>query len=168
MIDDLLACLESFGANDEDRLKELIPDATYRRNFIGLAERLAPDGEQVRVVGLTVLREGEERRVSLVKEPRDPPARRTADKSSSDIVGRLLFADGTSDRKHIKIIDEHGESHTLIVPEGMMADIVKPLWEDVVKVYVVKRGKSNHLDASSGLRSRTMRSNHSAADFSNR
>ena len=81
-----------------------------------------------------------------MKKQRDPPARRTADKSSSDIVGRLLFADGTSDRKHIKIIDEHGESDTLIVPEGMMADIVKPLWEDVVKVYVVKRGKSNHLE----------------------
>ncbi len=86
VIDDVIDCLESFNANDEDRLKELIPDETYRRNFLGLAKRLALDGEQVRVVGLTVLRQGEERRVALVKKQPDLPARRTADNRSSEIA----------------------------------------------------------------------------------
>ena len=129
-----------------DPLKELIPDETYRRNFIGLAERLAPDGEQVKVVGLTLLRHGEERRVALIKKHFEQKAARISDETSSVIVGRLLFANATSGRKKIKIVDDEGIAHSLIVPEGMMADIVKPLWEDLVRVHGKKRGNNIHLE----------------------
>jgi hypothetical protein len=146
IIDDLLQCLETFGAKDEERLKELIPDATYRRNFIALAERLGPDGDQVKVVGLTVLRQGEERKVALVKKYPEQPVNAPPDQISSVIVGRLLFASATSDRKKIKVVDEEGVAHALLVPEGMMADIVRPLWEDTVRVKVRKRGKTLYLE----------------------
>ncbi|MGP0069162.1 MAG: hypothetical protein ACLQGP_36880 [Isosphaeraceae bacterium] len=146
IIDDLLECLETFDANDQERLKVLIPDEIYRRNFIGLAERLAPDGEQVRVVGLTVLRQGEERRVALIKKHREPRAIRPTDETSIEIIGRLLFANATSVRKKIKIVSDDGVAHSLDVPEGMMADIVRPLWEDEVRVQGKKRGDTIHLE----------------------
>jgi hypothetical protein len=146
VIDDLLECLETFDAKNEDRLKKLIPDETYRRNFIGLAERLAPDGEQVRVVGLTVLRQGGEKRITLVKKRSEPKETRAVDEASTVTIGRLLFANATSGRKKIKIVSDDGVAHSLIVPEGMMADIVRPLWEDVVSVQGRKRGSIIHLE----------------------
>ena len=51
IIDTLLECLESFD-NDQKGLEDLIPDPTYRRNFVALARKLAPDGDRVKVVGL--------------------------------------------------------------------------------------------------------------------
>ena len=61
IVDELFDCLDSFQRKDDDRLKQLIPDVTYRRNFVALAERLAPDGDKVKVVGFTVSRHGHER-----------------------------------------------------------------------------------------------------------
>jgi hypothetical protein len=147
IIDDLLECLQTFGEKDQGRLRELIPDETYRRNFVALAERMAPDGDQVKVVGFTIVRRGQERRVALVKRHVEERAIRNTDRVSTVIVGRLLFANATSStRKRIRIVDDDGVQHSLIVPEGMMADIVKPLWEERVKATAVRRGKTLYLD----------------------
>jgi hypothetical protein len=146
IIDNLLECLETFGEEDERRLRELIPEETYRRNFVALAKRLAPDGDQVKVVGLTARRHGVEKRVVLVKWHVEERAAQHVDKSSSVIVGRLLFANATSAaRKKIRIVDDQGVQHALVVPEGMMADIVKPLWEDRVEATAIRRGKTLYL-----------------------
>lgn len=40
----------------------------------------------------------------------------------------------------------------LIVPEGMMSDIVKPLWESRVNVIGIKKGQSYYLDSISEVR----------------
>jgi hypothetical protein len=77
IIDDLFDCLDSFQKKDQKRLRALIPDATYRRNFVALAERLAPDGDKLKVVGLTVTRHGQarERQLKYTVRGRDPPNR---------------------------------------------------------------------------------------------
>ncbi len=148
IIDDVLEGLESFKEKDEKRLKKIIPDETYRRNFVGLAERLAPDGVQVKVVGLTVLRDGTERRVALVRRQPERATDRPSEKTTrATLIGKLLWASATSPRKRIKIIDQEGVSHSLIVPAGMMADVVKPLWEDMVKVRGTRKGGVVYLEA---------------------
>jgi len=145
IIDDLLDCLQSYDKKDEARFQELIPDETYRRNFIALADQLAPDGEQVRVGGLTVARQGEERRVTLVKRQREERAApRVSDQAAVEAKGVLLFASAKTKTNRITIVDQ-GVEHTYVVPVGMMADIVKPLWEETVIASGVRKGRDLYL-----------------------
>ncbi len=149
IIDDLLECVDAFQAGESKRLRSLIPDETYRRNFVALAERLAPDGDQVKVVGLTVMRGGRENRVAMVRrQPEERPSRRPSERTQVEVVGRLLFANATSsDRKKIKVVDDEGVQHLFIVPDGMMGDVVKPLWEERVVALGIQRGKTTMLES---------------------
>lgn len=143
VIDELISCLDSFSRSEEKELRERIPQEAYYRNFVGIAKNLAPDGNEVRVVGFTALRRGQERRVSLTN-PRDqiklvPEFRRELEAKEkgeiATITGKLLLADARhSGREKIQLIDDEGQAHNVIVPEGMMSDIVRPLWEERVQV----------------------------------
>ncbi len=63
------------------------------------------------------------------------------------ITGRLLYANAiSSEKKTIGLIDENGESHNIRVPEGMMKDIVRPLWEETVTVTAFHRGREIQLE----------------------
>lgn len=62
---ELLNNLETINTGDLKALEKQIPDEPYRRNFIALAERLAPDGNDIRTVGFTALSEKETRKVAL-------------------------------------------------------------------------------------------------------
>lgn len=147
IIDDLFNCLTCLERGDEEGLGELIPDATYRRNFTALAAKLSPDGDKVKMVGLTAVRHGEERKIALMKLPLNQTTRTTSKKETVVIVGDLLFANSTtSERKRIKIVDDSNIKHTIDVPDGMMADIVKPLWEERVIAACTKQGKALWLD----------------------
>jgi len=155
VIDELISCLDSFSRSEEKELRERIPQEAYYRNFVGIAKNLAPDGNEVRVVGFTALRRGQERRVSLTN-PRDqiklvPELRRELEAKEkgeiATITGRLLLADARhSGREKIQLIDDEGQAHNVIVPEGMMSDIVRPLWEERVQVTGYYRRKSIRLE----------------------
>jgi hypothetical protein len=146
IIDELLDCLQVFGSKDEEKLRELIPDDTYRHNFVALAEQLAPDGERVKVVGLTVLRRGEERSVAFVKrQPEKRGAARVSGKRAVKAKGMLLFASSQGKQKKIKVVGTRGMVQTFVVPEGMMSDIVKPLWEEIVIAIGVRKGRNVYL-----------------------
>ena len=155
VIDELISCLDSFSRSEEKELREKIPQEAYYRNFVGIAKNLAPDGNEVRVVGFTALRRGQERRVSLTN-PRDqiklvPELRRELGAKEkgeiATITGRLLLADARhSGREKIQLIDDEGQAHNVIVPEGMMSDIVRPLWEERVQVTGYYRRKSIRLE----------------------
>jgi hypothetical protein len=101
IIDDLFDCLDSFQQKDETRLKQLIPDETYRRNFVALAERFGPDGDKVKVVGLTSTRQGHERRVAIVKRHVVPREARKNQKEAVSVTGMLLFANSTKTTRHL-------------------------------------------------------------------
>ncbi len=64
------------------------------------------------------------------------------------VRGQLLFADETQRKSGlIKIVDETSkEAHLVKVPEGMMSDIVKPMWHSIVTVTGRQEGKYIHLD----------------------
>lgn len=155
IIDELISCLDSFSRSEEKELRERIPQEAYYRNFVGIAKNLAPDGNEVRVVGFTALRRGQERRVSLTN-PRNqiklvPELRRELEAKEkgeiATITGRLLLADARhSGREKIQLIDDEGQAHNVIVPEGMMSDIVRPLWEERVQVTGYYRRKSIRLE----------------------
>lgn len=57
------------------------------------------------------------------------------------VTGILLFADATRQQNLIKLVEESGKHHSILVPPGMMDDIVRPLWDYRVTVTGVQEGK---------------------------
>lgn len=145
LIDELMTCLELFSTSDEAHLKERIPEPAYFRNFVGLARKIAPDGQRVKAVGFTALREQKERRVLLTKpvsEAMTVPEIALEEEPEERVVirGTLKYADALKEEGEIRLLDEKGGIHKVVVPEGMLADIVRPSFEKVVTLTGMKRG----------------------------
>jgi len=146
-----------FNKGDEQQLKRRIPQEDYYVNFVGLARNIAPDGNDVKLVGFSAVRAGVTRTVSLTHHGASEILLRPTfgvaalqisdgDEGISSIQGILKEADSrASKRGKIHVIDKDGSSHTVIVPPGMMADIVKPLWESEVIVTGERKRKVIHL-----------------------
>lgn len=147
---ELLDNLEILNKGDIGALERQIPDEPYRRNFIALAERLAPDGSDIRTVGFTSVTGKETRKVALViprkmlrerihKVPRHPIAK-TKEKEIQ-IQGTLLEADAMQELEGlINVVDSTGTAFRIHVPRGMMSDIVKPMFEEEVVVSAIDKG----------------------------
>lgn len=143
VIEGLLGDLDAFTELRMDSLRDRITDTSYLVNFVGLAKIMAPDGDKVTTVGLTALRQGHHRAVALrrpsheygavVETGFDSEVAGIA-RVSVTVEGRLKYADDTHEKAMIKIVDDRGKGHFIIVPEGMMSDIVKPLWDTNVVV----------------------------------
>lgn len=152
ILDELLACLELFDEANDEALKEKIPEKPYYRNFVGLARKLAPDGDDVNLVGFTRVRNGEEQRVALTRLRDDISTVEQPDtaQQTEELVtvrGSLEYADGRGSRQGvIKLEEKDGKTYDIIVPEGMMSDIVRPLWGNQVIVKGYRTGKSIHLE----------------------
>lgn len=148
VVDEVIQCFELINNGQEEELKEKIPQESYYLNFVNLAKRIAPDGEKVSMVGLTKVRGTKEVKLALTKRRREISViSKTEDtqgesgRQQIEIIGRLLFADAKKSQGKIQVIDESGVAKSVIVPEGMMDDIVKPLWDEfvVVKGYQEKK-----------------------------
>ena len=143
VIDEVVSCLETFQDTPED-LRVRIPDPAYYRNFTELTKQLAPDGERIRLVGFTMMRRGEAREVALTKPGDQLRVIEEADETSSaelvEYRGQLKAADEISSNT-IRLEDQGKPSPRIVVPEGMMSDIVKPMWEEEVVVTAVKGRK---------------------------
>jgi len=156
-IDDVLECLDLFNKGNEEQLKRRIPQEDYYINFVGLARNIAPDGNDVKLVGFPAVRDGVVRTVSLTNQgaseihlmPTFGVAAlqtREGDEGTSSIQGILKEADSRdSKRGKIHNIDQDGASHTVIVPPSMMADIVKPLWDSEVIITGDRKRNAIHL-----------------------
>ena len=143
-IHNIVACFHAFNSGDDTRLEQLIPDPAYRRNFSGLARLLAPDGDRVKMVGMTAGDGGPDDRIAISRLRRDID-RVAAEKGDKEeiveVIGGLRFANSTTKSNMIKVVDDENVRHSFHVPEGMMADIVKPLWANQVRVVGIKKGK---------------------------
>jgi hypothetical protein len=150
VLDELMTCLELFSASEEALLKDRMPDPAYLLNFVGLARKIAPDGAAVKSVGFTTFRNQEERQVLLTKaqsevllvpevvaeeQPEVPVA----------ITGTLKYADALKEEGEIKLVDETGGIHKVIVPEGLLADIVRPSFDKLVRLTGMMRGSTIRL-----------------------
>ena len=147
IIDEMFTCLDLVNQKCEDDLKQRIPDEAYYHNFLGLSRQLAPDGDEIKLVGFTALHHGQERRIAMTRSrddisiaPKPPTAPPSEEKVQ--VQGRLLFADAVKDAHEIKLVDEQGKQHHVSVPPGMMSDIVRPLWEYTV---IVKGSRTGNI-----------------------
>ena len=150
IIDEFLDVMEMVGSLDIRALEERIPEPSYLRNFVGLAKKIAPDGERVRQVGFTVERIEGPRRVSVTQPAADVPLPSVVEPAATDempgtpvtVRGLLRFADATDgETNEIKIVEDGGRRRSVQVPEGMMNDIVRPMWDSMVVVTGLKRGR---------------------------
>ena len=152
ILDEIMDLMDLISSPDkENKKKEMlkirIPDAAYYRNFLGLAKSLAPDGKRVRQVGLTSTHSGSTRSVSITTLAEHMPSAEiesdSRDGKAVEISGMLRYADATrDDDNEIKIVDEQdGRTYIVKVPEGMMNDIVRPLWDSPVTITGVDMGR---------------------------
>jgi hypothetical protein len=151
LIDEFLYCLEAFNKGEDATLKQHIGDDAYYTNFIGLAHNIVPDGDQVNLVGFTAKRDGVERKVAITRRRDEIPAIEYADGTGEGeatktevVTGTLRFASALNTNT-IKVQQENGKPQTIIVPEGLLNDIVKPMWNNTVAVEVSVKGKEMHL-----------------------
>jgi hypothetical protein len=156
VIDELLDCLDLYTRGEEAQLRERITEEAYFRNFVSLAQNIAPDGRSVDVVGFTTVRGGTPKKVQLTHTPpavpafKDhsqlrPPEKETPDDDTVQVSGTLKMADSRKKTDEIQIISAGNVRHTVVVPPGMMSDIVKPLWDTKVTVTGVQKGRKIHL-----------------------
>jgi hypothetical protein len=166
-IDDLFECLELFNKGDQDQLKQRIPQEEYFNNFVALARNIGPDGEDVNMVGFTATRRGVQRTVALTGEAAEASA------FASDLATAALNAPADPDRDaklrgflkeadsrdskqgRIHVVDAEGTSHRVVVPPGMMTDIVKPLWESWVEIIGTRKRSAIHLTSIRQVKTQT-------------
>lgn len=149
-VNEVIECFDLLNSGQDELLRQKMPEEAYYYNFLGLAKRIAPDGEEVTMVGLTTIHNGDERKLAVVRPKHDIAVVPQVTSSNEpgnfvEVTGRLLLADATKATGRIKLIDENGNSYNIVVPEGMMNDIVRPLWNDTVIVAGNKIGKKIYL-----------------------
>jgi hypothetical protein len=146
IVDEIFGCLDDFENDEFSKLENRISNTEYYDNFIGLAKQLAPDGKDINLVGLTIMREGKPKELMLTKHKLKSesilPIIPTEEISTTvTLKGKLHYANAIKTKNIIKLEDKDGRSHQIRVPEGMMNDIVRPLWDEFVEVNTVKEGK---------------------------
>ena len=146
---EFLDLMELANSSDMPGIEQQIPDPAYRRNFLGLARRLAPDGDRIRQVGFTLVAEGEYRSVSVTTPTSYFPTTESLNRDGSvvEISGTLRYANASrSTRNQIKVIEyEGGPDHTINVPTGLMDDIVSPMWNTFVTVRGSVSGRQRNI-----------------------
>ncbi len=161
VIDELLDCLQIFMQGDEQQLKERIKDEAYYRNFVSLSRAIQPDGAKINMVGFTTVRRGTTKQVALTQAASETPAltprdvipgnsqKRDRNEDLVELRGELLIANATKktgkQSGEIQIVTSTNQRERVVVPPGMMSDIVKPLWESEVEVTGIRKGRAVHL-----------------------
>jgi len=146
VVTEIIECFDLINKRQDDELKARIADNDYYDNFVGIAKEMAPDGRRVTNVGLTCLKDGEEKKVKLERNKSEWENISCGEKSIIDseyveIIGNLRFADATKKRHGIiELIDGYNKTHKVKVSLGKMADIVRPMFEYEV---IVKGKKDN-------------------------
>lgn len=157
VIDELLDCLELYARGDGDQLRGRIKEEAYYRNFVSLARTLQPDGAKLNMVGFTTVRRGQVKQVAI-RQPSEGtpelvpmdvlPEKEKGKEDEGEIVqlsGILKVANSIKKNDEIQLLLANNKKMTIIVPPGMMGDIVKPLWDTEVSVTSTRKGRYLHL-----------------------
>ena len=139
VVQELFDCFDLFESNNRTSLRDRITDDAYYANFVALAQKIGPDGNTVRWVGLSSVRGSEKRHVELKPIPRIPPVPpvgpgRGIEKPTNEVTvqGVLRYADATRARETVRLLTNDGTLHKIRIPPGV-DDVVKPYWlEEVV------------------------------------
>lgn len=154
IVDEVLLCLEYIQYNDVDELKKRIPDESYFDNFVGLAKQIAPDGKDIKTVGFTVVRGGQDKPISFRKSKREIKTQfsRTRVEEEFETItleGILTFANTPLTKKFgtVKIRNEETKKETpILVPIGLMKDVVQPYYDERVTITAVVKGEKYYYE----------------------
>lgn len=142
IIEDLIENINLINQGEFEKLKTRITDETYLKNFLSLSKELAPDGAEVNLVGLTIIKNNEAKDVQFTRLRRDISMSQfeineeQEDKHQKiELTGRLSAADG--DKSNIRLNVEEAGKYLITVPDGL-SDIVKKYWGETVKIKGVK------------------------------
>lgn len=138
IIEDLIDNISLVNRGEFDGLKSKIIDETYLRNFISLSKELAPDGDEVNLVGLTIIKNNEKKDVQFTRlrneiifDDYEVNDAFNEKEDSIELIGRLFAAN--EEQSSIKLKIEGEGNYSIIVPDGL-SDIVKKYWGEQVKV----------------------------------
>ena len=147
-VDEFMDLMELIGRSrvSNEEIQERIPEPPYLRNFLGVARTIAPDGDEISQVGFTLVRGNQQRTVSVTKLRLELPLPSPAlaepgGEQSMEIEGILRFADATGQENRIRIVVDSGRPLSVRVPEGLMDDIVRPMWNHRVSVKALRKGR---------------------------
>lgn len=153
IIDEFMDLLTLINSSHIIEIQKRIPDPAYLRNFFGLAKRIAPDGERISQVGFTAIRGGVQRSVGLTKPAEELPSLPSEMLSSPqvslkqtpsepiEIRGVLRHADAMREDSNVIQVIDGKKKHIVQVPQGMMNDIVRPMWDSHVIIQGVDTGE---------------------------
>lgn len=138
IIEDLIENISLVNKGEFNKLKDKIEDDTYLKNFISLAKELAPDGEEINLVGLTIIKNNESKEVQFTRLRNEiavdffEESENKEDKNEPiELVGRLFAAN--EEQSNIRLRIDNDGHYSITVPDGL-SDIVKKYWGEQVKV----------------------------------
>ncbi len=157
IVGEILDCFEMFEGEQHNELQSRINDSTYYDNFVALAKEIAPDGDEIKVVGFTSVIDGEEKPVPLRKKRKgigntisegdvvDAPKNIT---HHTEISGILQHADSIGKKTHgvVQLLGDDGKKQKIYVPIAIMKDVVQPFYEEEVTIQAHIDGKKTILD----------------------
>ncbi len=152
LLEDLLTNIDLVNQNKIVELSKSIKDEAYRNNFIALTKKLSPDGDRVINVGLSAQVHNKPIVVALSKLKstygfdflNKPKGEEHHEVREVEIIGTLFFAD--SMKSKIKLYDEFsGKEYLVEVPKGILSDVVKPFFEEDVRIKGMLKNKVIHL-----------------------
>lgn len=138
VINEIFENIKMINNRDENNLKKKISNDDYFFNTLGLIKKLSPDNKEVSLVGLTALKEGKDNTVAFTRsadEIKIAPIIHNINVSEMEdilVTGKLTYANAANN--DIKLVTNENESYTIFVPKGLLADIVKPYWEQIVTI----------------------------------
>lgn len=151
VITEVIECMRLVDANNTEELSRRIEDKSYYNNFVGLTQKIAPDGKKVKMVGFTS-QSSKGEQTAMLSTPRKHMKKIEKDinnnaivkGSSVEVSGLLGFADRFRRDNIIKIRPEIGKTRIVYVPEGLMDDVVRPYWDKNVIITGIE-------DSSTGI-----------------
>lgn len=156
VIDEVLRCFAILESIEPTALRERFDNDVYYDNFVGLAKQIAPDGEDIKLVGFTTIREGQEHPVALRKsrqQLRETPSLTRNHESDDRAIrksyrGILRYANSPPRRKYglVKLVDETEGTYSIKVPIALMKDVVQPFYEERVSILVSENGDDRYLE----------------------
>ncbi len=142
IINEFLDCMEYINNDQEEELKQRIRMRDYYENFKAIANNILPDGKNISFIGLSNMRESNEiRKTALTKRSIRLIQSVDSENSLHEFTGILQLADITGKFNRIKIkIDDGSISDYINVEDSIMDDIVKPYWNNKVKLFALEKG----------------------------
>jgi hypothetical protein len=154
-IDDVINNISLINNGDYEQLKNNIKDKDYLENFISLTKELAPDGDNVSLVGFTIMRNNNaidtklskhRNKISLIDNVDSVPGKKKGKESNEDIstINGVLTGARTNQKSIWLKEDGRIRERKIIVPAGM-TEIVTNYWDKVVIIKGYDRPKGFEL-----------------------